>query len=94
MARERKKVEAALKTKGFRTKEGDHHYFIFYSREDKKTIIKTKTSHSPKTKTLGDPLISAMAKQCFLTKDEFLDLVDCPMTQEVYEQKMREKEII
>lgn len=94
MARERKKVEASLRLKGFRTKEGDHHYFIFYSSDDKKTIIKTKTSHSPKTKTLGDSLISAMARQCSLSKDEFLDLVDCPMSQKRYEEILREKEKI
>jgi hypothetical protein len=35
---------------------------------------------------MGDPLIHAMAKQCGLSKREFLDLVDCPMDQASYER--------
>jgi hypothetical protein len=32
--------------------------------------------------------VSKMAKQCRLTRVQFLDLVDCPMSREHYEQHL------
>lgn len=83
MSRDRKTVEKALTAKGFRRREGDHHYFIFFSGEGKKSLAKTKTSHSHRT--LSDILLALMARQCHLTKGEFLNLVDCPLSQDEYQ---------
>lgn len=71
--------------KGFHQKEGDHHYFIFRTAEGKKTAVFTKTSHGTGYRTIGDPLLGQMAKQCKLTKARFLELVDCTLTGEAYE---------
>lgn len=90
MSRNRKDVEAGLKNKGFRKKDGDHHYFIYYSSDDKKSLAKTKTSHS--MKTISNDLLSKMCGQCFLTKAEFLDLVDCPLSRDEYEIILRHKQ--
>ncbi len=84
MSRARKDVEAGLLAKGFQCREGDHSYFIYYDTAGKKTIAKTKTSHSGKD--LDDSLLALMAKQIKLTKKQFLELVDCPLSREAYQQ--------
>ena len=91
MSRERKSIEAGLKNKGFRQKEGDHHYLIYYSEDGRKSLSKTKTSHSPKMKTLSNDLLSKMSQQCYLTKAEFLDLIDCPLSRSDYEMTCHPK---
>ena len=94
MPRPKSKVESALKLKGFKEREGDHHYFVYVTIEGKITTIKTKTSHTKKMKDIGDNLLSQMAKQCHLdNKSEFLKLVDCQLSQDDYEKKLRQKNI-
>ena len=91
MPRHRKDVEAALRSKGFVQSEGDHHYFIFHTRDGRKTRARTKTSHSPKVKELPDNIIGQMARQCLLSRARFLDLVDCPLGRGEYEQALAEQ---
>lgn len=86
MPRSRKDVESALKSKGFREAEGDHHFFIYFTKKGKKSLAKTKTSHS--MKDISDGLLSQMAKQCKLTKSQFLELVDCPMDRDKLEEAL------
>ncbi len=43
----------------------------------KKTMIYTKISHGEKE--IGDPLLSAMARQLRLTRNQLNDLIDCPL---------------
>ncbi|SJM94160.1 conserved hypothetical protein [Crenothrix polyspora] len=85
MPRDKRKVEEALSKKGFVRREGDHHRFIYFTQSGLKTHILTKTSHTPKMKEIGDGLLGQMAKQCCLTKTDFLRLLDCPLTREQYE---------
>lgn len=94
MPRNKSKLEKSLLEKGFKKTERDHHYFIYYTQDGKKTAIKTKTSHTKKMKDIPDNLLSQMAKQCNLRKSDFLDLVDCPLSQDKYEQILQEKDII
>lgn len=82
--RAKRDVESGLKRKGFRQDEGDHHWYFYWTAEGKKTTVRTKTSHGS-TKDLGDGLLSEMARQVRVTKSQFLELVDCPMTREQYE---------
>ena len=90
MPREKKSIEDGLKNKGFKLKEGDHHRFIYYTIDgNKKSSVITKTSHTPKMKEIPDNLISQMAKQCKLSKSDFLNLVDCPLSRESYEKMLR-----
>lgn len=95
MPREKKSVEDGLKNKGFTLKEGDHHRFIYYTLDgNKKSSVITKTSHTPKMKEIPDNLIAQMAKQCKLSKSDFLKLVDCPLSRVAYEDILkREGEI-
>jgi len=90
--RDKSKLEKSLLKKGFQRIEGDHHFFIYYTLSGQKSLIKTKTSHTPKMKEIGDSLLTQMAKQCKLSKQEFLNLVDCPLNQQAYEELLKEKE--
>lgn len=94
MPRKKSKVEAGLKNKGFEQTEGDHHFFVYVTLDGKKTTAKTKTSHTPKMKDIPDNILGAMARQCHLTKQEFLNLVDCPLNREKYEAILRKKDIL
>ena len=94
MPRQKAKVESGLLSKGFQETQHDHHYFIYFTKEGKKTTAKTKTSHTKKMKDIPDNLLSQMAKQCHLTKIQFLNLVDCPLSQEQYEKVLQEQGII
>jgi len=89
MPRDKRQVEATLREKGFVQEESDHHFFLYRSLDGKKTRVRTKTSHTRKQRDIGDPILSAMARQCKLTKHQFLDLVDCPMGREQYEGILR-----
>lgn len=94
MPRNKSKVESALKSKGFEQAEGDHHFFVYVTLEGKKTTARTKTSHTPKMKDIPDSLLGAMARQCYLAKQQFLDLVDCPLGRKEYEKILRSKDIL
>lgn len=94
MQRDKRKIESALKTKGFFIKEGDHHYFRYFTKNGKKTAIYTKTSHGIGSKTIHDPLLSPMAKQCKITKTQFIELIDCPLNREDYETILRRQSLI
>ena len=90
MPRPRKDVEASLERKGFVRAEGDHHYLVYWTKDGRKTRAKTKTSHTPKMKDIPDNILAQMAKQCQVTKAEFLSLVDCPMQRDEYERRVEE----
>jgi predicted RNA binding protein YcfA (HicA-like mRNA interferase family) len=83
MARSRTVVEAALTKKGFQETEGDHHFFVYQTKKGKKSLARTKTSHS--MKDISDDLLSQMAKQCKVSKRQFLDLIDCDIERDGYE---------
>ena len=94
MPRKKTTVEAGLRAKGFEQTEGDHHFFVYVTTGGKKTAIRTKTSHTPKMKEIPDNLLGQMAKQCKLNKQDFLNLIDCPLSTEQYESKLRERGIL
>lgn len=88
MPRPRGDVESALQAKGFDRVESDHHYFVYMTKDGRKTRARTKTSHSPKVRDIADNLLGQMARQCLLTKPDFLRLVDCPMDRDAYERQL------
>lgn len=94
MAIERKIVEIGLQQKGFRKDDRDHHFFIYWAENGKKTSIMTKTSHGSAYKTLGDNLVSQMARQCNIPTQSFLDLINCPLSRTDYENDLKERNII
>jgi len=89
--RKRKDVESALSQKGFELQDGgDHRYYVFLFQA--RRVARTKVSHGTKYKDLGDDLLDHMARQCHLTKSNFLDLVDCSLSQQGYEDILREQQ--
>ena len=94
MPRKKRDIESALENKGFQRHEGDHSRFIFWTQDGKKTRAKTKTSHGRSGASIGDPLLVTMSRQCFLSKQDFLNLVDCTLDRDGYEGKLREKDLI
>lgn len=86
MAIERRSLIASLEKKGFSVSAGDHNFFTYRTLEGQKTSVWTKTSHGSSHKTLGDQLVSAMAKQCGLNNGQFARFVECPLSREEYER--------
>jgi len=93
-SRPKQAIEKALQDKGFCTKPGDHNYFVYHTEDGKKTRVVTKTSHGRKPKTISGDLLAFMARQCKLKNDEFLSLVDCPLTRPLYEEILNEKDLL
>lgn len=77
-----RKIDSALKEKGFIAKERDH-TFYFLVINGKQTKIHTKLSHG--SKEYGDQLLSVMRKQLGLDNVvELKDLINCPMSEDQY----------
>jgi hypothetical protein len=94
VAVDKKNVENGLLSKGFRLSSKDHRYFTYHSRDGKKSQSRTKTSHSPKEKSLGRARIGQMAKQCGLDAAEFMDLIECPMDRDAYENLLEKRGLV
>lgn len=83
---------SALTSKGFSYDASRDHIFLTFEHEEKTQAIYTKVSHSGKD--IGASLISRMARQCKLTKKQFLQLVDCDIDGPGYVEIMRERGLI
>jgi len=74
-----KDIESALSKKGFQVRQSKHKIYILYV-DGKKTNVRTFVSHG--IKEYGKTLISKMRNQLYLSREEFDDLVSCPLTEE------------
>lgn len=81
---ERAKVQSNLPKKGFVERDDRKHIFYHFHHGGKKTHIRTHVSHGSKYKTLGDDLVSKMAKQCKVTTKNFRGLAECTVSHEDY----------
>ena len=72
-------VESALKKKGFEKKK-THHKFYRLFIDDKDAGIFTKVSHG--RGDISDFLVNCMAKQVGISKNEFVDVINCPIGKE------------
>lgn len=86
MPRKQNEVERSLLAKGFRSRDGDHNYFHYYSKAGKKTAVFTKTSHG--SREIDDSLLARMTRQCKLSRSDFDRLIDCPLDRDSYEAKL------
>jgi hypothetical protein len=81
----------ALEAKGFvEVKRGGDRVFEFWV--DGKKILHTFLSHG--RGECGAWHIGKMASQCQISRDQFRDLVDCPMSETKYISVLRQKDII
>ncbi len=92
MQRSKRDVEAGLQTKGFVRDERHHHFFIYHTADGKRTLVKTRTSHSGRD--IGVALLKQMAKQCSLSKEQFLALVDCPLSRDEFERILADLDVL
>ncbi|MEE4380062.1 MAG: hypothetical protein V2J55_21455 [Candidatus Competibacteraceae bacterium] len=90
MPKDKRDVEAGLLNKGFQKQPGgDHNYFVYIALDGKKSLAKTKTSHG-RGFDIGDSLLGMIARQCALTRAQFLKLIECPLSREEYETVLRD----
>ena len=74
-----KEIEGSLSKKGFQIINSHHKRYIYYVN-GQKTGITTFISHGKKE--YGDILLSKMRKQLKLSRQQFDDMVMCPLTKE------------
>jgi hypothetical protein len=80
-------VNASLCKKGFlKESDSDHIRYYFLKKNSKDCVVKTKMSHGMMGQTLSIKLLSDMARQLRLTKTQFLDLIDCRLSEKEYRQ--------
>ena len=92
--RDRSKIRKNLKKKGFAKTEGGNHEVYTFEYKGRRTDAVTIISRGSGYKTYGSKLIGDMARQLFLTKDQLLKLIDCPLEQPDYERILISKGII
>lgn len=90
MQRAKQDIERALLRKGFVQDERHHHYFIYVALDGLRTAVRTHTSHGS-SKSIGQPLLGQMSRQCGLEVPQSLALVDCPLGRGEYEGLLRER---
>ena len=89
MQKTRQQIMTSLGKKGFIQKDyKDHYYFTYYTKDGKKTNIFTKLSRGTHYKSINDSLLNPMARQCKLDKSDFINLIDCPLSRDDYENKL------
>jgi hypothetical protein len=85
------KLRKALLSKGFK-KENQHHEMYWYLVGNKRTSVRTRISHGERE--YGDPLLGEMAKQLGLKREEFDDLVECPLDELRYREILLQQQRI
>lgn len=89
MPRKAREVLSGLKRKGFVEEREGHHIFLIYETiAGLRTDIRTRLSHQSGGNDVGDPLLGAMARQVRLSRREFDELIDCPLSRQEYESKL------
>ncbi len=84
MQYDRRDIESALVSKGF-VKENKHHKYFYHEYKGKRTGVYTYTSHGASYKSYNKTLLSFIKKQLKLdTNQQLSRLIECPMTQEEY----------
>jgi len=88
-----KKTYRNLKKKGFVdsvTKSKDHKRLEFFHK--KRLVLSTKLSHG--NKDLENYLIKQMSVQCYLDKNDFIDLANCPLSKDEFIQLLEQKGLL
>jgi hypothetical protein len=81
-----REIKSALTRKGFTEEDDKRHVMYWFRVNGRKTSIRTMISHGETE--IRSPLISKMAGQLRVSKDEFLSIVSCAITEDSYRDKM------
>ncbi len=82
-------LKSSLQNKGFKAELGNHIFLCFETTNGNETNIWTKISHGKSE--YDDNLLALVAKQLKLSKKQLLDLVNCPLSREDYEDILKQK---
>lgn len=80
-------VDQALLAKGM--VRNPNHHEMYRKTIEGVTQLVTRISHD--ARNIDDGLGNLMAKQCCLQLKEFWELVDCPLSEEEWDNKVRER---
>ncbi len=84
--------EAALERVGFR-RDTTHHQMFWYYDGDKKSPLRTRTSHGEKE--FNDSMLSLRRRQIgSLSKAQFLSLLGGTLTPEAYRQHLLDSDVL
>jgi hypothetical protein len=93
LPRKVRQVVSGLTAKGFfEDREGHHVFLIYETLSGHKTEIRTRISHQSGGGDISDNLLAKMARQVRLSRRDFEQLVDCPLSREEYEIKLKLEE--
>ena len=81
-------VEKGLLCKGFQKREGDH-TFLHLFVDGRKAPVQTKISHG--SKEISDSLLGQMSRDLEISRRDFEDLANCPLSREEYLTKLRQR---
>ena len=83
----RREILKSLKRKGFAETPGksrNHTFLAYHDLSGQKTAAFTLLSRGSQHRSIGPGLVTTMAEQCKLNKEQFVLLVRCPMSREDY----------
>jgi len=89
------RIKSALVKKGFvETSGANHDKYIYYTQEGKKTSVFTFFSRGSSLKEYGESLLGPMRLQLKINKDQFSGLINCPLSQNNYEDILKSQGIV
>lgn len=90
VTRKARKIDKGLLKKGFKKREGaKHSVYIFYYSDGTQSEMNTVMSQKTMGRNIDQTLLSSMAKQVGLNLEQFLNLVDCPLSISDYEALLK-----
>ena len=93
MVRRRRDVLRGLRRKGFRELNSRHLQLKFFTVAGEDSEIATVMSHGD-DRDISDRLLGQMARQLYLSRRQFDDLIDCRLSQADYEAMLRRDGLI
>lgn len=91
----RNEIRSSLKTKGFvENNKKDHFYYYLKTKDGIDVGIRTKISRGSRYREICEPLIHEMARQTKIDKNQFINLVKCPLTKSEYFRILENKGLI
>lgn len=88
-----KKVKQSLVKKGFQeTRKTKHLFYFLYDDNGKRTSVNTHFSNN--AQEINDGLINKMCRETHLNKQQFCDLINCPLSRDDYYEILRSKNIL
>ena len=92
MVRDARKIKQNLLKKGFIEVEGAKH--TLYEFTPNGTTSNIRTFMSRDDQDINNYLINKMKTQLYLDKKDFLDLIDCPLSEEDYIKILKDKNLL